>query len=156
MNRSVRAVTAALMRSPLRHVLRPVITPLDRALFHVSGGRWKLSAPMIPSLMLFTTGAKTGARRESPLMCFPQEDGSWYIAGSNFGLEQHPGWSANLIAHPRAEIHYHRELIPVHAQLLSEAETTTVWPILDEQWPAYRDYEFTAKRSIRVFRLTRA
>ncbi len=78
------------MRSPARHVLRPVITPLDRMLFKISGGRWKLSAPMVPSLVLFSTGAKSGLRRETPLMCFPQPDGTWYIAGSNFGRTEHP------------------------------------------------------------------
>jgi deazaflavin-dependent oxidoreductase (nitroreductase family) len=156
MNRAARAATAAIMRGPIRYVLRPIITPLDRALFRVSGGRWKLSAPMIPSLVLFSTGAKTGLRRETPLMCFPQPDGTWFIAGSNFGLGQHPAWSANLIAHPDAEIHYRRELIPVHATLLDPAQTEAVWPLLDKQWPAYRDYEKTAGRDIRVFRLTRA
>lgn len=143
------------MRSPARHVLRPMITPLDRALFKVSGGRWKLSAPMIPSLMLFTTGAKSGVRRESPLMCFPQADGSWYIAGSNFGRLEHPAWSHNLIAHPDAEVHYRRELVPVRAELLTPDETKRIWPVLDEQWPGYRDYELTAKRAIRVFHLVR-
>jgi len=156
MNRSVRAATAAVMRSPVRHVLRPLITPLDRALFAISGGRWKLSAPMIPSLMLFTTGARSGLTRKTPLMCFPRADGSWLIAGSNFGLEQHPAWSANLIANPAAEIHYRREQIAVTARLLSDDKTDAVWPELEEQWPQYRDYELTAKRRIRVFRLTRA
>jgi deazaflavin-dependent oxidoreductase (nitroreductase family) len=151
----VRAITAAIMRSPARHVLRPMITPLDRFLFRISGGRLKLSAPMIPSLMLFTTGARSGLRRETPLMCFPRPDGTWFIAGSNFGLEKHPAWSANLIANPDAEIHYRRQLIPVRATLLSPDETEATWPTLDEQWPAYRDYEKTAKRDIRVFRLER-
>jgi deazaflavin-dependent oxidoreductase (nitroreductase family) len=132
-----------------------MITPLDRALFRISGGRWKLSAPMIPSLMLFTTGAKSGQRRETPLMCFPQADGSWYIAGSNFGRLEHPAWSGNLIAHPDAEIHFHREQIPVQARLLTPDETELIWPALDEQWPGYRDYELTAKRAIRVFHLVR-
>lgn len=153
MHRTVRAITAAIMRSPARHVLRPVITPVDRLLFHVSGGRLKLSAPMIPSLMLFTTGAKSGLRRETPLMCFPQSDGSWFIAGSNFGLEKHPAWSANLIANPDAEVHYRRTLVPVRAALLTPAQREAVWPELDRQWPGYRDYELTAHRDIRVFRL---
>lgn len=153
MNRTVRALTAALMRSPARHVLRPVITPLDRALFHVSGGRWKLSAPMIPSLVLYTVGARTGIRREIPLMCFPRPDGSWFIAGSNFGLEKHPAWSANLIANPEAEVHYRRRLIPVQARLLDPMERDATWPTLEEQWPHYRDYEKTAHRDIRVFHL---
>lgn len=156
MNRAVRAATASIMREPMRHALRPVIPPLDRALFRASGGRWKLSAPMIPSLMLFTTGAKTGLRRQTPLMCFPQPDGTWLIAGSNFGMEQHPAWSANLIANPDAEIHYRNELVAVRAVLLDAVQTEEIWPVLDRQWPAYRHYEKTAKRSIRVFRLTRA
>ena len=155
MNRTVRALTAALMRSPARFVLRPVITPLDRALFHVSGGRWKLSAPMIPSLMLFTTGAKSGVRREVPLMCFPRPDGSWFIAGSNFGMENHPAWSTNLLANPDAEVHYRRELVPVRAVLLDAGEREAVWPELERQWPNYRDYEKTALRDIRIFRLER-
>ncbi len=155
MQRAIRSATAAFMRSPARHVVGPLITPVDRALFRVSGGRLKLSAPMIPSLMLFTTGAKSGARRESPLMCFPRPDGTWYIAGSNFGLETHPAWSANLIANPEAEIHFRRELIPVRATLLDAHETEAVWPELEQQWPHYRDYERTAHRAIRVFRLER-
>lgn len=153
MNHPVRAATAALMRSPARHVLRPLITPFDRFLFRVSGGRWKLSAPMIPSLMLFTTGAKSGIRRETPLMCFPQDDGSWFIGGSNFGLEKHPAWTANLIVHPEAEVHYRRQLVPVIASLLDQEDADELWPVLETQWPHYRDYEKTAKRSIRVFHL---
>lgn len=153
MNRTVRAATAALMRGPARHVLGPLITPSDRFVFRVSGGRWQLSAPMIPSLMLFTTGAKTGIRRETPLMCFPQADGSWYVGGSNFGLERHPSWTANLIANPRAEVHYRRQLVPVVAELLDQSAADAVWPELERQWPHYRDYEKTAGRSIRVFHL---
>lgn len=156
MNRTMRAATAAFSRTPARHILRPLVPPVDRFLFRVTGGRLKLSAAATPSLMLFTTGAKTGARRETPLICFPQPDGTWFIVGSNFGLEHHPAWTANLIANPRAEIHYRRELIPVRAALLDPEEREAAWPILEEQWPGYRQYEKTARRDIRIFRLTRA
>jgi deazaflavin-dependent oxidoreductase (nitroreductase family) len=155
MHRSIRAFTAALMRGPARHVLRPLITPFDRLLFRVSRGRLKLSAPMIPSLTLFSTGARTGLRRETPLMCFPQPDGTWLVAGSNFGLPSHPAWSHNLIAHPRAEIHYRRQTIAVQAVLLDPQQADDVWPVLERQWPRYRDYEKTARRDIRIFRLER-
>lgn len=153
MNRTVRTATAALLRGPARHVLRPLLTPSDRFVFRVSGGRWKLSAPLVPSLMLFTTGAKTGIRRETPLMCFPQQDGSWFVGGSNFGLEKHPAWTANLIANPAAEVHFRRQLIPVVAELLDPVAAEALWPELEEQWPHYRDYEKTARRSIRLFHL---
>ena len=156
MNRTMRAATAAFSRTPARHLLRPLVPPIDRFLFRVTGGRLKLSAAATPSLMLFTIGAKTGARRESPLICFPQPDGTWFIVGSNFGLEHHPAWTANLIANPDAEIHYRRELIAVRAALLDPEQREEAWPILEEQWPGYRQYEKTARRDIRIFRLTRA
>lgn len=156
MTRFLRSLVAALMRSPARHVLRPVILGIDRVLWKLSGGRLKLSALMIPSLVLVTVGAKTGLTRETALMCFPQDDGSWIIAGSNFGREEHPGWSANLLAHPQAHAHYRNELVAVTARLLSQDEADELWPMLEHQWPRYRDYEKTAKRSIRVFSLTRS
>jgi deazaflavin-dependent oxidoreductase (nitroreductase family) len=130
-----------------------MITPIDRFLFHISDGRWKLSAPVIPSLMLFTIGARSGLRRETPLMCFPQPDGTWFICGSNFGMEKHPAWSANLIANPAAQVHYRRSLTTVHATLLSQDEADEIWPTLEQQWPHDRDYEKTARRNIRVFHL---
>jgi len=153
MHRRVRAATAALMRGPARHVLRPLITPTDRLLFRLSDGRWKLSAPMIPSLTLATTGATTGARRLAPLMCFPLDDGGWFVAGSNFGREQHPAWSANLIAHPAAEVHYRGRWTTVHARLLTPEQAEETWPLLERQWPHYRAYEKTAHRDIRIFHL---
>ncbi len=59
------------------------------------------------------------------------------------------------MAEPDAEIHYRRELIPVRARLLTAEESERTWPLLDQQWPGYRDYELTARRSIRVFHLVR-
>jgi len=52
-------------------------------------------------------------------------------------------------------VHFRRHFYEVDATLLSPGETEAVWPALDAQWPGYRDYELTAKRDIRVFRLTR-
>lgn len=153
MNRTGRAFTAAITRSPARHVLKRFVPQLDRLLFRTTGGRWKLSAPAMPSLMLFTTGAKTGQRRETPLICFPQPDGTWFIVGSNFGLEKHPAWTANLIANPDAEVHYRRRLWAARATLLSQDEANELWPALEAEWPSYRDYEKTARRDIRVFHL---
>lgn len=153
MNRTGRALTAAVSRSPARHALKVVVPPLDKLIFRLSSGRWKLSAPAMPSLMLFTIGAKTGMRRETPLICFPQPDGTWFIVGSNFGMEKHPAWTSNLMANPGAEVHYRRQLWLIHARLLAQHEADALWPALEAEWPNYRDYEKTAKRDIRVFHL---
>ena len=154
MNRTGRAITAAISRSPARHVLKRFVPQVDRFLFRATGGRLKLSAPAMPSLMLFSTGAKSGARRESPLICFPQPDNTWFIVGSNFGLETHPAWTYNLMSNPDAEIHFRRRLWPVHATLMTQDEADELWPALEAEWPHYRDHEKTTDgRNIRVFHL---
>lgn len=129
-----------------------VVPHLDRLLHRVSGGKLIMSAGMVPSLVLTTTGAKTGQRRTTPLATKP-EDGFWYVVGSNFGGEKHPAWSANLIANPDAEVSYRGRTTPVRAHLLTPEEKAQVWPRLVKFWPNYDVYVERSHRDLRVFRL---
>jgi deazaflavin-dependent oxidoreductase (nitroreductase family) len=122
-------------------------------LYRKTGGRFQLSALLVPSLVLITTGAKTGRRRETPLICFPRPDGSYLVCGSNWGRAQHPAWTTNLLKTPDAEIVVSRKTLLVTAQLLDDQAREEVWPVLEAQWPGYRDYERQAGRPLRIFRL---
>jgi deazaflavin-dependent oxidoreductase (nitroreductase family) len=145
-----------LMRTTFAHrFLLPLIPPLQLRLYRWTGGRFQLSALLMPSLVLTTIGATTGRRRDTPLACWPQRDGTWLVAGSNWGQANHPGWTANLIKHPEAEIVIARHQITVTAYLLDGAERTAAWPVLEAQFPGYRAYERQAGREIRIFRLVR-
>src|SRR5580692_469042 len=118
----------------------PKIVPhLDRALHKMSGGRIIMSGGMLPSLVLTTTGAKTGQRRTTPLATKP-EGGSWYVVGSNFGRDNHPAWTANLIASPDAEVSFRAHTTAVHAHLLTTEEKADIWPRLVTFWPNYDVY----------------
>jgi deazaflavin-dependent oxidoreductase (nitroreductase family) len=131
----------------------PKIVPhLDRVLHKVSGGRIIMSAGMLPSLVLTTTGAKTGQRRTSPLATKP-ENGSWYVVGSNFGRDNHPAWTANLLAQPDAEVSFQAQNTAVRAHLLTPEEKAEVWPRLVKFWPNYDVYVERSGRDLRVFRL---
>jgi deazaflavin-dependent oxidoreductase (nitroreductase family) len=131
----------------------PKIVPhLDRVLHKVSGGRIIMSAGMLPSLVLTTTGAKTGQRRTSPLATKP-ENGSWYVVGSNFGRDTHPAWTANLLAQPDAEISFQAHDTAVRAHLLTPDEKAEIWPRLVKFWPNYDVYVERSGRDLRVFRL---
>ena len=125
---------------------------LDRAINKVSGGRVTLSQAMVPSLVLHTTGAKSGQPRETPLACMP-EAGGWYVVGSNFGQEKHPAWTANLLAHPDAAVTFRRTRTDVRARLLDDDEKAEVWPRLLAVWPNYDKYVERSGRNLRVFRL---
>ena len=151
----VAAFFSRLMRTSFAHrVFTPMIAPMQLRLYRLTRGRFQFSAMLVPSLVLVTTGAKSGLRRETPLMCFPRPDGSYLVAGSNWGRPEHPAWTANLIAHPDVEIVVSKRRIPVHAHLLHGADRDAAWPVLEAQWPNYGEYERRAGRPLRIFRLT--
>ena len=127
--------------------------PLERAWRTVSRGRTPLSGLGVPSLVLHTTGAKTGEPRDTALMYCP--DGvEMLVTGSNFARDAHPAWTANLLKHPDAAVSIHGRRVPVRAALIPAGEREAVWRQLEENWPGYREYERTAGRELRIFRLT--
>jgi deazaflavin-dependent oxidoreductase (nitroreductase family) len=147
-----RIVVKASGTKAFMHIGPKIVPHLDRALHKISGGRVIMSAGMLPSLVLTTTGAKTGQRRTSPLATKP-ENGSWYVVGSNFGRDAHPAWTANLIATPDAEVSFEAHTIAVHAHLLTAEEKAEIWPRMVKFWPNYDVYVERSGRDLRVFRL---
>jgi deazaflavin-dependent oxidoreductase (nitroreductase family) len=132
-----------------------VVPPLDRVLNRLSRGRVLLPAIVLPSMVLTTTGRRSGLPRETPLICLPEADGSFVVVGSNFGREHHPAWTANLLDEPTAEVRYRGRRIRVTARLLEDAERAEVWPRLVRIWSVYDTYvERADRRQLRVFRLT--
>ena len=125
---------------------------LDRFVQRVTKGKVTLSGSQVPSLMLHCTGAKSGQARDVPLACMPDGD-AWYVVGSNYGGEQHPAWTANLLAHPDAAVTFRRRQVDVRARLLDDDEKAAVWPRLIEVWPMYDRYVERSGRNLRVFRL---
>jgi deazaflavin-dependent oxidoreductase (nitroreductase family) len=129
-----------------------VVPHVDRFLHKVSGGKFISSGGLLPSLVLTTTGAKTGQQRTTPLATKPEGDG-WIVVGSNFGQEKHPAWTANLIANPDAEVSFKGKKTSVRAHLLTAEEKAEEWPRLTKFWPNYDVYTERSGRDLRVFRL---
>ena len=80
-----------------------VFPPIDRVVSKVTGGRVVLSAALVPSLVLTTTGRKSGQQRRTPLATLPIDD-DFLVVGSNFGKDHHPAWTTNLLADPKATV----------------------------------------------------
>ena len=148
-----RGVQKMATSKTFRKVGPKVVPPLDRALNKMTGGRFLVSKFMVPSLVLTTTGQRSGLPRESPLACVP-DDGGWYVVGSNFGREKHPAWTGNLITTPTATVTYNGTTTEVAARLLPDDEKERVWTELIAAWPAYDVYVEASGRNLRVFRLT--
>ncbi|HWM34100.1 MAG TPA: nitroreductase family deazaflavin-dependent oxidoreductase [Pseudolysinimonas sp.] len=128
-----------------------IMPPLERA-WRRLGARAPLSNLGVPSLVLHTTGAKSGLPRDSELMYCPDGE-DMLITGSNFARETHPAWTANLLQNPDAAVTVRGTRIPVRATLVPAAQRETTWAKLERNWPGYRGYERTAGRELRIFRL---
>ncbi|NUR86081.1 MAG: nitroreductase family deazaflavin-dependent oxidoreductase [Nonomuraea sp.] len=128
----------------------PRIVPrMDRAF-----GR-PVSDLLVPTLVLTTTGARSGLARRTPLACLLEAGGTFLVVGSNFGRPAHPAWSGNLLADPAATVRYRGRDFPVTATLLIGTERAAVWPALLALWPVYALYTEKSGRELRVFRLAR-
>ena len=137
-----------------------VVPALDRAVHRLTRGKVLLSAQMLPGVMLTVRGAKSGQLRRTPLACMPEgaekDSGrSWLLIGSNFGRTGHPAWTANLLAHPDAEVSWKGKDIPVRARLLAGEERDAAWKALLAFWPLYGTYQARVEREIRIFRIVR-
>ena len=150
----VRSVVSPLTRTRLFRWAGPlVLPPVERAISWLTGGRVQLSALLVPSLVLHTTGARSGEPRDTYLMYTPDGPGRAIVAGSAFAQGRHPAWTYNLLAHPEASISVGGRRIPVRATLIGDDERDAVWALIESQWPGYRGYERDSGRVVRLFRL---
>ncbi|MFE9690526.1 nitroreductase/quinone reductase family protein [Micromonospora sp. NPDC005806] len=131
--------------------LRPLV-PADRLLGRLTKGR-VVAFGLVPSLVLTTTGRRSGKPRRNPLLYVPDGD-AYVVIGSNWGQQHQPAWSLNLLAQPAAEIDVTGRRVPVRADLISGDERERLFARLVAEWPAYRTYvERAGGREIPVFRL---
>ena len=77
---------------------------------------WAAGDTYVPTLMLWTTGAKSGRIRSACLPYFRVGD-DLVIRGSNGGGATDPHWVHNVRAHPQAWIRVNRRNRPVHAHV---------------------------------------
>ncbi|MDX3750985.1 nitroreductase family deazaflavin-dependent oxidoreductase [Streptomyces sp. AK08-02] len=153
--RVVKAVQKMSSAPAFARIAPHVVPALDRAVHRLTRGKVLLSAQLLPGVVLTVRGAKSGLPRRTPLACMPEETHSWLLIGSNFGRTGHPAWTANLLAHPDAEVSWKGQDIPVTARLLAGEERDAAWKALLAFWPPYATYQARVEREIRIFRIVR-
>lgn len=129
-----------------------VAAPVDSALLRRTGGRVRLVGAL-PTATLATTGAKSGQRRENPVVYFHDGDDVVLVA-SSFGRDKHPGWYHNLRAHPEATLNDQPFLA---TEVTDPDEYERLFGLAVRVYAGYADYrERTAAigRRIPVLRLT--
>ncbi|GGL13395.1 nitroreductase family deazaflavin-dependent oxidoreductase [Nocardia jinanensis] len=101
----------------------------------------------VPTLLLTTTGRRTGLPRTSALI-FGQSGADYIVVASMGGAPAHPEWYRNLEANPRAEIQVRAQRIPVVGRTVSGAERSALWKVMSDRWPNYDVYQTRTARTI--------
>jgi deazaflavin-dependent oxidoreductase (nitroreductase family) len=123
----------------------------DRALIHASRGRLSISGPQMTTMLLKTTGRRSGKDRTVPL--FYVRDGKNLVSVcENFGLQTPSSWPKNLLANPQTRIEIEGTAANYLARPATEEETARNMPRLTEMWPAHDTYlTRSGKRYVFVF-----
>jgi deazaflavin-dependent oxidoreductase (nitroreductase family) len=107
------------------------------------------------TLILTTTGRKSGEPRKSPLI-YGEHDGDYLVVASKGGAPEPPAWYVNLQADPNAEIQVWGDKFKVRARDATPEEKPELWKIMTGEWPAYDEYQTKTDRQIPVVVLERA
>jgi deazaflavin-dependent oxidoreductase (nitroreductase family) len=110
--------------------------------YRLSGGRIGHALPGIRGkiLLLDHVGARSGTRRTSPLLYFPDGE-NLVVVASKGGFPQHPAWFHNLRANPDTTVVVGGERRTVHARVASDEERERLWPRAVQAYRGYADYQ---------------
>ena len=107
----------------------------------------------VPTLLLTTTGRRTGEPRTSALI-FGRDGDDYLVVASMGGMPQHPAWYLNLSANPQVEIQVRADRLSARARTAASDEKPRLWQIMRELWPNYDEYQSRTDREIPVVVLT--
>jgi deazaflavin-dependent oxidoreductase (nitroreductase family) len=107
------------------------------------------SEMIVPSLLLTTTGRKSGEKYMFPLF-YGKIGDSYIVVASKGGAPEHPGWYRNLLANPDVEVQVGTAKMKAHARTASGEERTRLWATALKFWPPYADYQLKTEREIPV------
>jgi F420H(2)-dependent quinone reductase len=124
------------------------------AIYRASGGRIGHRVPGAPPMLLLDhVGAKSGAKRTSPLV-YVRDGEDVVLVASKGGYPKNPGWFYNLKANPDTEVQIGSEHRQVHAHVADPEERKRLWPMALKVYGGYADYQRRTEREIPLVILT--
>ncbi|MQA17058.1 MAG: nitroreductase family deazaflavin-dependent oxidoreductase [Pseudonocardiaceae bacterium] len=115
------------------------------------GHEWK---PGVPTLVLATTGRRSGQPRRTGLI-YGRDGEDFVVIASKGGAPEHPAWYTNLQADPQAAIQVGEDRFQVLARTADVDEKARLWPQMARVWPDYDTYMRKTDRDIPVVLLQR-
>jgi deazaflavin-dependent oxidoreductase (nitroreductase family) len=129
---------------------------IHQMLYERSGGLVGHRLLGVPTLLLRTTGARSGLTRTNALV-YAKDGDRYLVVASKGGADQAPGWLHNLRSNPSPEVQIGRTRSPASAAILGpEApDYSRLWRVVnDNNGGRYDEYQKQTKRPIPIVALT--
>ena len=150
-----RLLMPVFMTRPFTWIGLNVVGRIDPIVMRLTNGRLYASRALgLLTILLTTTGAKSGRPREVALLAF--EDGpDLFVIASRGGNARHPGWYHNLKRDPRATVVWRGRKEARIAYEAESQERERLWRLAMSAYPTYDRYQERAgRRRIPVVVLT--
>ncbi len=105
---------------------------------------------MLTTLLLTTTGRKSGKSLVLPLIYRPTGDGGYCIIASKGGAPAHPAWFLNLEANPAVHLQVATDKFDAVARVAEGEERERLWQLMVDYYAPYTDYQAATERQIPV------
>lgn len=116
--------------------------------YRLSGGSIGHRFPGAPPMLLLDhTGAKSGAKRTTPLV-YVDDPPNLVIVASKGGHPRNPAWYHNLLAHPDTTVQVGPARRSVRARVATPEERERLWPMAVSTYAGYRGYQERTEREI--------
>ena len=104
---------------------------------------------LVPTLLLTTTGRRSGRESVMPLI-YGECEGGFVIIASRGGDDRHPGWYHNLAAQPVVALQVGSEQMQARARVAEGGEREALWQMMVALYPPFADYQAKTERLIPV------
>jgi deazaflavin-dependent oxidoreductase (nitroreductase family) len=116
------------------------------------GHKWKNGSS---TLILTTTGRKSGNQRDTPLI-YGRSGDDHLIVASKGGSDEPPAWYLNLQENPEVDVQVKGDRFKAKARTASPEEKPEMWKTMTSEWPDYDEYQKNTDREIPVVVLERS
>jgi len=106
----------------------------------------------VPTLLLTTTGNKSGQPRTTPLI-YAADNDCYVVVASKGGSSADPNWYRNICKTPEVLIQVKDRVMHATAVTVEGRERDRLWTLVTDQWPNYDLYAARTARVIPVVRL---
>ena len=129
------------------------MAPVDALLYRASAGRLTILGPqgaaMPPTLLLTTTGAKSGKVRINPL-AYTRDGRRYVVLASKGGAPTNPDWFHNVVANPDVVLEVGPRRFPARAKIAEGEERERLYAAQAAIMPNFAEYQRKTTRQIPV------